>query len=186
VATAVEKKKSPQQQAAEDRSAENEAAEERRKERISKMIEDRKNGVLDDENFEYEPVLTLSTKHVKRPQVEIDGELYDLKLYKDFGIEDQHSLHYDGIEFDKLWQKHPLNSSERKRLKGALDRMYEKVFVAPAKVKNNLGDDMKQEIVKAFTYAPVQMAVQRALAQERNEEETPEDETTPEPETLDT
>jgi len=129
------------------------------------------NGKRDDDD---EPLLDLPLV-VKRPTVKIGGELYELAKHADFGIIEQHQLKSDGDAYDKLWEKESLNSTERKQLKAILDRMFDRVFLGPAKVKEQIDDALRAEIVRAFTYAPLLRAARERDRQEQAKQEETEE-----------
>lgn len=132
----------------------------------------------------YEPLLDLSTAKQERPHIHIDGERYELKLYREFSIGDQHTLDRDGAEFDALYSlEPPLTKKQKDRLKTLMDRLYGMVLIAPKAVAAKLDDEQRGLILTTFTVAPLQMAAQRAARLKALEDES---ETTPEPETPDT
>ena len=105
-----------------------------------------------------EPLLIIKTLKPDRATVEIDGEEFELRLYRDFGVAEQQELTQDGQEFDSLWRQRQLTPKERKRLKTLLDRMFDKVLDAPAPVKAKLNDEERQDVVTNFSLAPLRMA----------------------------
>lgn len=135
---------------------------------------------------EHEPILDISTIAPERPAVRIrtakdpDGTLYELKLLAEFGIADQQSLVRDGQAFDTLFNKDVLTGNERKRLKQILDRMFEKVLIADAKVKLLCNDHVRSQVVTAFTVAPLVMAAAQAETETGLEDLETETETEPE------
>jgi len=113
---------------------------------------------------EPEPLLDISGLAPTRPTIRLrlpsdpEGTLYEIKLLAEFGIAEQQALVQDGQKFDKLFGSDKLNNAERKQLKTILDRMFETVLVAPAKVKAECNDSVRSQIVTAFTVAPLVMA----------------------------
>ena len=117
-----------------------------------------------------EPVLDITTLAPERDQVRIDGKLYPLAIMGDFGIEEQQQMTRDGREFDTLWKAaDELTETDKQRLKQLLDRMFERVLQAPQYIKDKLNDDHRQQVVLAFTIAP--LAAQARKEQEKEEEE---------------
>ena len=125
-----------------------------------------------------EPVLDIKTLAPERERVRIDGELYDLAIMADFGIEEQQQMTRDGREFDTLWKaSDELTPTDKQRLKQLLDRMFERVLLAPQTIKNKLNDDHRQQVVLAFTIAPLAKAAREEeeaeAAKEKGKEKIP-------------
>lgn len=118
-----------------------------------------------------EPLVDLDDVAPDRPTVRFQGALYEMATLDDFGIQDQHGLTRDGREFFRLWSSDDeLTKSQKQRLTMLLERMFEKVFIAPDEVKAKLSDGKKSQVVLGFTLAPL---AQRAAAQQIQTDEEP-------------
>jgi hypothetical protein len=116
-----------------------------------------------------EPLVDLDDVLADRPTVRYQGEPYELKTLDDFGIIDQQRLTRDGREFFKLWSSdEELTEEEGVRLKLLLNRMFDKVFSAPKKVRDSLSDGKRAQVVLAFTLAP--LARQTAALEQQTQE----------------
>lgn len=113
-----------------------------------------------------EPLLELSTLAPKRPTITIDGEMFELKVLGDFGIEEQQRIHREGADYQDLWNRSDLNKAGQKRMKMLLEHLFAKVLDAPPEVKNKLNDEQKAQVVLTFMVAPLQRAMAR-LEEER-------------------
>lgn len=127
-----------------------------------------------------EPVLKISTLAPVRPTIDVDGELYELRQNRDFGIAEQQSLNRDGREFGTLWNsENRLTGTQEKRLAMLLERLFKKVLDAPPEIRAKFGDADKADVVLHFTLAPLRKMMAEAMAaqaQEQTIEETPEEE----------
>ena len=125
-----------------------------------------------------EPLIEVSAFLPDRPTVTIKmsatdpGTTYELHLMREFGIADQQRLTQDGKEFEKLWNQPSLTKKEGERLKIVLDRMFEKVLIAPQGVKDKLDDQTRSNVVTAFTFAPFAIAAAQESEME-DEDENP-------------
>lgn len=118
------------------------------------------------------PLLELSTTAPKRPTVKIDGRIYELRVMDDFGIAKQQELTRMGNEFDSLWNAQArLNNKQRDRLQFLLDEMFGQVLDAPSDVCHGLTDSQRQQVVLAFTLAPL-IRQRIRVAREETEAET--------------
>jgi hypothetical protein len=126
---------------------------------------------------ENEPLFAVEAFAEERPTLRVhashsdkEGVIVELRLMREFGIAEQQRLTQDGAEYEKLWNKPNLSKKEGERLKVLLDRMFDKVLVADAKLKAKIDDQQRSSVVTAFTYAPLAMAA----ARERREQEAKE------------
>lgn len=120
----------------------------------------------EDEQLDLPPILDLDTLHPKRATILIDKQPYELRRMGDYGIEEQHLLGSEQMEYDELWAKphKDLNSTERKRLGLILDRLVRKALDAPKETIDKLDDEQKAQVVRVFFSASAQ-SLQKALAQ---------------------
>lgn len=120
-----------------------------------------------------EPILALSTLTPVRPTVEIDTELYELRVLEhDFSADDHACFQADLDEFDRLWERDKRSAAQGKRMSMLLDKLIGRVVIdLPKKVRTALSDEQKRAVVVAFQYAP---ALAEAMA--RAEKETAETE----------
>lgn len=127
-----------------------------------------------------EPVGRSTSKDKsKREHWEHDGKFYELAKLGDFGIGDQQRLNRDGRVFYQLWtSEEDLTDDQQKQLKFVLERLFDKVLVAPKVVKRTFGDDSKAEVVLHFTLAPLRKMME-AAAQEQEQTEAQDGESTP-------
>lgn len=122
-----------------------------------------------------DPLLEVEAFLPDRPTMRLrmdrddDGTTYEIRLMREFGIVDQHALTQDGNEFDKLWNSPRLTHKEGQRLKTVLDRMFDKVLIAPREVKDLLDDQTRANVVRTFTYAPFVMEAAQQTADESDE-----------------
>jgi hypothetical protein len=114
----------------------------------------------DDEELDgFEPVLELDTLAPKRPTVRIrtpenrDGELYDMRLPEEFGIEEEQLYRAELREYGELMGKDKLTSAERKSLKARLRSLAGKILIAPGEVIGELKDRQQQAVITNFTAA---------------------------------
>jgi hypothetical protein len=106
-----------------------------------------------------EPVLEIDTLARARPTVLIktekdrEGELYEMRLPEEFGIEEDQKFRSELREFGQLMAKDALTAAEKKRLRARLDHMARKILEAPDEVHRALVDRQRQRIVTSFTSA---------------------------------
>ena len=100
------------------------------------------------------------------------GEVHELRLLDDFGIEEQQQLLSWSKRFEALWNKDgkDLTPKERVKMRWLLNAMFWKVLDAPDEVKRNVDDTIKSRVVTAFTMVPL-LERQRREAQEEAERE---------------
>lgn len=128
-----------------------------------------------------EPVLKISTLAPVRPTIDVDGEFYELRMTRDFGIAKQQELNRDGREFGTLWNSEKrLTDTQKKRLKLLLERLFKLVLVAPDEVMARFQDSDKADVVLHFTLAPLRKMMAEAMAAQTAQTETTDDEE-PEP-----
>jgi hypothetical protein len=122
-----------------------------------------------------EPVLKISTLAPVRPTIDVDGELHELRMMRDFGIADQQELNRSGREFGALWNSEKrLTPNQQKRLKMLLDRLFAKVLIAPDEVKERFEPADKADVVLHFTLAPLRKMMAEAMAAQQTQ--TPDEE----------
>ena len=115
-----------------------------------------------------EPLLSITTAVPKRPTVDIDGKLYELKRGDELGIVESQEFRADGAEFAKLWNKDRLTDGQKKRLNQLLARMFDAVTVKwPKSVADKLSDEAKQDVVVAFTSGPRRKLMARIAQMEQ-------------------
>lgn len=122
----------------------------------------------DEEPDVQEPMLEVEAFAPDRPTIKVhtspddtQGTIVEIALMREFGIADQQRLTKDGEEYQRLWDKDSLTKKEGDRLKQVLDRMFDKVLYAPAKLKALIDDQQRASVVTAFTYAPFVIAEAR-------------------------
>lgn len=109
------------------------------------------------------PIIEIDTLDPERGEVSINGELYEIKLLAEYGIADQHRLKRELKQYDDLWKKGSLTAKEEKQLKARLDHIFTEVLIAPKELKAKVKDQGRQQVVMAFTLAPlVQEAAREA------------------------
>lgn len=123
-----------------------------------------------DEDYE-EPLLELSTLAPKRPTVTIDENIYELRAAGELGIVEEQELRSEGAEFAKLWGKEDLTANGRKRLKMLLDKMFDRILMAPEEVKAGLSDSQRQRLIMVFTRRKMREELGQ-MATEANESTT--------------
>ena len=101
------------------------------------------------------------------------GEVYELRLLDDFGIEEQQQLLSWSRRFEALWNKEDkdLSPRERVKLKWLLNAMFIKVLDAPDEVKRDIDDTVKSRVVTAFTMVPLLERQKREAEEAREKEE---------------
>lgn len=101
------------------------------------------------------------------------GEVHELRLLDDFGIEEQQQLLSWSKRFEALWNKDgkDLTPRERVKMKWLLNAMFFKVLDAPDEVKRNVDDTVKSRVVTAFTMVPLLERQKREAEQEAQQEE---------------
>ena len=120
-----------------------------------------------------EPVLKISTLAPVRPTIDVDGDLYELRQNRDFGIAEQQALNRDGREFGTLWNSEKrLTSTQEKRLRLLLERLFKKVLDAPDDVRARFADADKADVVLHFTLAPLRKMMAEAMAAQAEQPET--------------
>lgn len=127
----------------------------------------------DPQEQELPPILDLDTIAPVRATVLIrskagggEKKAYEIKRMGDYGIEEQHVISQEQVEFDELWatRDEDLKAAQKKRFKLLLDRLTVKALDAPKDVIAELDDEQRKMIVQAFTSRAAQN-LQRALAQ---------------------
>lgn len=122
---------------------------------------------------ELPPILDLDTIAPPRGTILLrtkagggEKKAYELHRMGDYGIEEQHVIAQEQVEFDELWATpdKDLKADQRKRFKLLLDRLIVKALDAPKDVIEELDDEYRKMIVQAFTSRAAQN-LQRALAQ---------------------
>lgn len=118
------------------------------------------------ERVEIPPILELDTLNPARPPIHVDSVQYELKLFGDYGIEEQHQISAEANEFNELWAQDPkdLKREQRKRLKLVLDQLFAKAIELPKEVADRINDDQRRKIVQVFT-SPLLQNLQTAVAQ---------------------
>lgn len=101
------------------------------------------------------------------------GEVHELRLLDDFGIEEQQQLLSWSKRFEALWNKEgkDLNPRERVKMKWLLNAMFLKVLDAPDEVKHDVDDTIKSRVVTAFTMVPLLERQKREAEREETEDE---------------
>jgi hypothetical protein len=101
------------------------------------------------------------------------GEVHELRLLDDFGIEEQQQLLGWSRRFEALWNKEgkDLTPRERVKMKWLLNAMFFRVLDAPDEVKRDVDDTIKSRVVTAFTMVPLLERQKRENEKEQEEED---------------
>jgi hypothetical protein len=128
---------------------------------------------------ESEDVMDLTSLVPTRKLIKVptaDGgisDAYELRLLDDFGIIEQQKLLNWSRRFEKLWneEERDLTPEEQTTLKWLLDKMFDKVLMAPDEIKAEMSDSIRSRVVTAFTLVPLlERQKQEQEAQEKEEQ----------------
>lgn len=97
-----------------------------------------------------EPLLSLDTL-VEHETIKINGKPYDLANLGELTIVDTHRLSKKHARVDELREKADLSESDVEEFRRELDWMVRLILRAPAEVVDQLGDQHKLRIIRAFT-----------------------------------
>ena len=127
-----------------------------------------------------EPIIDLDALEEARDTVRLKGVLYELHAAHEFGAIEQHRLERDNREFRTLQgSEHELTEDQEQRLDMLVERIFEKVLIAPAAVKRKMTGPQKAAVVSAFSYAPVvKLARLRAAIEQQQAPQAGDDSTT--------
>lgn len=133
-----------------------------------KAVED---ALSEKESEPEEKVLDLTTLARPRRTVKLptkdhpEGEMFEIRLLDDFGVQKQQQLLTWSRRYDKLYNRDDdqpdLQDEDLDKLKWYLDSMFEEILDAPKVKKNQMTDSLRQRVVLVFSMAPALLRDER-------------------------
>lgn len=110
------------------------------------------------------PLLDLSTL-IERPNIAIDGELYEIRSPDELSVLDHHRVASQGKRLDELFELSTLNSDEQKELTKLIADLTDFVMVGvPPDIRGKLTESQRMDVASVFTVLPLQKHLISAAA----------------------